>query len=176
MAGATLRTPWRLRLRAGLCVYAGVAIVYVGTLADLVHFFALARALPLGHRLAGRAPVAEPVRPTVREWWLLACAGLLLLALAEVVMWLVPGDGPFGPFDAVSLSAPEILLLCVIEHRLSLSFVDNLLWTVELVLLIAAGRSGRPRAGGAANRHTADRTAATRGFCWGATEAARCRG
>ncbi|WP_326838230.1 DUF2156 domain-containing protein [Amycolatopsis rhabdoformis] len=191
VASATLRSPWRLRLRAGLCVYAGVAIVYVGTLADLVHFFALALALPLGHRLAGRARAAEPVRPTVREWRLLACAGLVLLTVAEVVMWLVPGDGPFGPSDAVSLSAPEILLLCVVvvpmlnglrrgsrvawrwavglclfalsqvlvvagvvamakllradfdDHGLSLFFVDNLLWTVELVLLVAASGAFR---------------------------------
>ncbi|MEV4602514.1 DUF2156 domain-containing protein [Amycolatopsis sp. NPDC049253] len=191
VASATLRAPWRLQLRAGLCGYAGVAIVYVGTLADLVHFFALVLALPLGHRLAGKARLREPVRPNVREWRLLACAGLLLLAVAEVVMWLVPGDGPFGPSDAVSLSAPEILLmgvlvvpmvnglrrgsriawrwavgLCVFavsqvlvvsgvlavaklvraeydSHGLSLFFVDNLLWTVELVLLIAASGAFR---------------------------------
>src|SRR4051812_21888798 len=53
VASATLRPPWALRLRAGLCVYAGVAIIYVGTLADLVHFFALLAAIPLGNRLVG---------------------------------------------------------------------------------------------------------------------------
>lgn len=191
VASAALRPPWRLRLRAALCVYACVAIVYVGSLADLVHFFALLIALPLGHRLVGAARIKEAGRPGQRELRLMACAGLLLLAGAEVVMWLVPGDGPFGSSDALSLSPVEILILCAIvvpmmnglrrgsrtawrwavalcafamsqvlilggvvavarlmrtgydTHGLSLFFVDNLLWTVELMLLIAARRAFR---------------------------------
>ncbi|MEV6646983.1 DUF2156 domain-containing protein [Amycolatopsis sp. NPDC051371] len=190
VASATLRPPWALRLRAGLCVYAGVAIVYVGTLADLVHFFALLAAIPLGNRLVGsrRAPSAGP---DPREWRLLTVAGLLLLTIAEVVMFLVPGDGPFGSTEGVSLSAPELAVLVLIvvpmlnglrkggrvawrwaialsafvtlqglaaatvygladvfgadydTTGLPLFFVDNLLWTVELGLLIAAQHAFR---------------------------------
>ncbi|WP_410676427.1 bifunctional lysylphosphatidylglycerol flippase/synthetase MprF [Amycolatopsis sp. cmx-4-68] len=190
VASATLRPPWALRLRAGLCVYAGVAIVYVGTLADLVHFFALLLAIPLGNRLVGarRVPSAGP---NLREWRLLTVAGLLLLTIAEVVMVLVPGDGPFGSTEGVSLSAPELVVLCLLvvpmlnglrkggrvawrwavalaafvtlqglavatiigladvfgadydTAGLPLFFVDNLLWTVELVVLIAARHAFR---------------------------------
>ncbi|MFD2469776.1 bifunctional lysylphosphatidylglycerol flippase/synthetase MprF [Amycolatopsis silviterrae] len=190
ITSATLRTPWRLRLRAALCVYAGVAIVYVGTLADLVHFFALVLALPLGRRLAGPA-ARNANKPSLREWRLLASAGLVLLVVAEVVMWLVPGDGPFGSSDSISLSGNELLPLCIVavpilnglrrgsrfawrcaialcvlaasqmavlagvvavtqlvreDYDLSgppLFIVDNLLWTVELVLLISARRAFR---------------------------------
>ncbi|SEF35424.1 Lysylphosphatidylglycerol synthetase, C-terminal domain, DUF2156 family [Amycolatopsis pretoriensis] len=190
VASATLRPPWALRLRAGLCVYAGVAIVYVGTLADLVHFFALLLAIPLGNRLVGsrRAPSAGP---NPREWRLLTVAGLLLLTIAEVVMFLVPGDGPFGSDEGVSLSAPELAVLVLVvlpminglrkggrvawrwavalsvfvtlqglaaatvyglaqvfgsdydTTGLPLFFVDNLLWTVELGVLIAAQHAFR---------------------------------
>ncbi len=190
VASATLRPPWALRLRAGLCVYAGVAIVYVGTLADLVHFFALLLAIPLGNRLVGsrRVPSAGP---NPREWRLLTVAGLLLLTIAEVVMFLVPGDGPFGSDEGVSLSAPELALLVLVvvpmlnglrkggrvawrwavalsvfvtlqglaaatvyglaevfgseydTTGLPLFFVDNLLWTVELGVLIAAQHAFR---------------------------------
>ncbi|WP_244211026.1 bifunctional lysylphosphatidylglycerol flippase/synthetase MprF [Amycolatopsis kentuckyensis] len=191
IASATLRPPWALRLRAGLCVYAGVAIVYVGTLADLVHFFALLLALPLGKRLVGARRVGAQAAPNLREWRVLAVAGLLLLTIAEIVMFLVPGDGPFGSDDGVSLSAPElgILVLLVVPMLnglrkgsrvawrwaiglsafvtvqglavatllgvadifggdydtagLPLFFVDNLLWTVELAVLIAARHAFR---------------------------------
>jgi lysylphosphatidylglycerol synthetase-like protein (DUF2156 family) len=190
VASATLRPPWALRLRAGLCVYAGVAIVYVGTLADLVHFFALLLALPLGKRLVGarRGPSASP---NLREWRLFAVAGLLLLTIAEIVMLLVPGDGPFGSSEEVSLSGWELAVLVLLAvpmlnglrkggrvawrwavamsafvtlqglavatiigvadifggdydtTGLPLFFVDNLLWTVELGVLIAARHAFR---------------------------------
>ncbi|GAB3162810.1 DUF2156 domain-containing protein [Amycolatopsis stemonae] len=190
VASATLRPPWALRLRAGLCVYAGVAIVYVGTLADLVHFFALLLAIPLGNRLVGsrRVPSAGP---NLREWRLLTVAGLLLLTIAEIVMFLVPGEGPFGSTEGVSLSAPELAVLVLVvvpminglrkggrvawrwaaglsafvtlqglaaatvygladlfgadydPTGLPLFFVDNLLWTVLLGVLIAARHAFR---------------------------------
>src|SRR3954469_18269252 len=190
VASATLRPPWALRLRAGLCVYAGVAIIYVGTLADLVHFFALLAAIPLGNRLVGsrRAP---SVGPNPREWRLLTVAGLLLLTIAEIVMLLVSGEGPFGSTEEVSLSAPELAGLVLVAvpminglrkgsrvawrwaialsafvtlqalaaatvygladvfgagydtTGLPLFFVDNLLWTVELGVLIAAQHAFR---------------------------------
>ncbi|WP_410644789.1 bifunctional lysylphosphatidylglycerol flippase/synthetase MprF [Amycolatopsis sp. lyj-346] len=191
VASATLRPPWALRLRAGLCVYAGVAIVYVGTLADLVHFFALLLALPLGKRLVGARRAGGQAAPNLREWRVLVVAGLLLLTIAEIVMFLVPGDGPFGSDDGVSLSAPElgVLVLLVVPMLnglrkgsrvawrwavalsvfvtlqglavatllgiadifggdydtagLPLYFVDNLLWTVELAVLIAARHAFR---------------------------------
>ncbi|WP_156096763.1 bifunctional lysylphosphatidylglycerol flippase/synthetase MprF [Amycolatopsis jejuensis] len=190
VASATLRTPWRLRVRALLVVYAGVAIVYVGTLADLVHFFALALALPLGRWLAGPA-ARNANRPSLREWRLLGCAGLVLLVVAEMVMSLIPGDGPFGSSKEISLSGVELIPLCVVavpllnglrrgsrfawrcaialcvfaasqmailaglfaitrlfhaDYDLSgppLFIVDNLLWMVELVLLICARRAFR---------------------------------
>ncbi|WP_434219665.1 bifunctional lysylphosphatidylglycerol flippase/synthetase MprF [Amycolatopsis nalaikhensis] len=190
VASATLRPPWKLRLRAGLCVYAGVAIVYVGTLADLVHFFALLLAIPLGNKLVGTRRAAS-AGPNPREWRLLVVAGLLLLTIAEFVMVLVPGDGPFGSTEGVTLSAPELAVLAIVvvpminglrkgsrvawrwavalsafvtlqglvvvtfagladlfgadydTDGLALFFVDNLLWTVELVVLIAAQHAFR---------------------------------
>lgn len=189
VASATLRHPWRLRLRAGLCVYAGVAIMFVGNLADLVHFFALIVGLPLGHRLAGPNRAKDVRKTSVREWRFLACAGLVLLTVAEIVMWLLPDDGPFGSADEVSLSGLEVLALCLVvvpmlnglrrgsrfawlcsvvlsaaavgqvvvvgavvvvtrvfhadfdDHGLALFFVDNLLWTFELVLLLSASKA-----------------------------------
>ncbi|PPK64997.1 DUF2156 domain-containing protein [Actinokineospora auranticolor] len=201
VASGTLRAPWRLRLRAGLCVYAAATIIYVGTLADLVHFFALAMAIPLSKRLVGRRWVPDLVGPNVREWRLLAVACLLLLTTAEFLMYFVPGTGPFGSDDGVSLTGPELAVLLVIvvpvlnglrkgsrfawfwavalsafialegvvlatlivvadvlggdydTVGLPLFFVDNFLWTVELVVLLAGRHAFRARSRRWARRH-----------------------
>ncbi|WP_344418717.1 DUF2156 domain-containing protein [Amycolatopsis minnesotensis] len=186
IAAAAIRSPWRLRIRAGLVTYVSVAVIYVGSFADLVHFFAVVIALPLGPKLVGRHRAQRMGRPSMREWRLFAGVGLFLLTVAEIVMWLVPAEGPFGSSTAVSLSGLELTVLCAVvipmlnglrrgsklawwcsigltafvtaqgvllagllslidlfsggyeSGGLSLFFVDNLLWTAELMLLIVA--------------------------------------
>lgn len=95
---ATVRSPWRLRLRAGLWVYVGVSFLFLGGLADLEHLWAVAIALPLSRRLAGGHHVgpAGRVRAGRREWRLFAATGLALIAVAELVLWLFPADSPLG--------------------------------------------------------------------------------
>ncbi|MEV6639181.1 DUF2156 domain-containing protein [Amycolatopsis sp. NPDC051371] len=95
---ATVRSPWRLRLRAGLWVYVGVSFLFLGGLADLEHLWAVAIALPLSHRLAGghRVGPAGRVHAGRREWRLFAATGLALIAVAELVLWLFPADSPLG--------------------------------------------------------------------------------
>jgi len=67
VVSATVRSPWRLRLRAVLCVYVGISILYVGTLADLEHLVAVSMALPLSRRLAGPHRSRAAGHPTPRE-------------------------------------------------------------------------------------------------------------
>jgi len=93
---ATVRTPWRLRLRAALCVYAGVSLLYVGTLADVEHAVAVAVALPLSGTLAGPHRRRTSQHPNRREWRLLAVIGMVIVAVVQVVAYLAPADGPLG--------------------------------------------------------------------------------
>ena len=53
VATAVMRPPWRLRIRAVLCVYVLVSFLFLGSLADLEHLWAVALALPLGRHLVG---------------------------------------------------------------------------------------------------------------------------
>jgi lysylphosphatidylglycerol synthetase-like protein (DUF2156 family) len=97
---AAVRSPWRLRIRAGLVVYVTASFLFLGSLADLEHLWAVALALPLGRRLVGTRAVGDPRgRGTVsrREWRLLAATGLALIATGELVLALYPADGPLGP-------------------------------------------------------------------------------
>jgi lysylphosphatidylglycerol synthetase-like protein (DUF2156 family) len=97
---AAVRSPWRLRMRAGLVVYVTVSFLFLGSLADLEHLWAVALALPLGRRLMGPHAVRDPRgRSTVsrREWRLLAATGLALVGTGELVLSLYSADGPLGP-------------------------------------------------------------------------------
>jgi lysylphosphatidylglycerol synthetase-like protein (DUF2156 family) len=193
VASAALRPPWRLRIRAALGVYVGVSIIYIGTFADLVHFIAVALALPLAGILVGERRGHRVGKPAKREWRLLAVTGLLLVTVAQAVMWFIPGDGPLGssgdlatPTTEVAIMVVAIALvinglrrgsrvawrwavgittLVVLQGALLVGFLgflnlvdvdastdgvplfvaDSLLWTAELVLLLAANGAFRVR-------------------------------
>ena len=53
VASATVRPPWRLRLRLGIWAYVLFSIVFVGQMADAEHVIAVALSLPFSTRLAG---------------------------------------------------------------------------------------------------------------------------
>jgi hypothetical protein len=110
---AAVRTPWRLRLRAALCVYVGVSILYVGTLADLEHTVAVAVALPLSRRLAGPHRSTNVGHPNRREWRLFAVTGMVILAVIEVVIRIAPADGPLGSSADMATSPIELAIVLV---------------------------------------------------------------
>jgi lysylphosphatidylglycerol synthetase-like protein (DUF2156 family) len=193
VVSAAVRSPWRLRIRAALCVYVGVSIIYIGTFADLVHFIAVALALPLAGRLVGEHRGRPMGKPAKREWRLLAVTGLLLVSAAQAVMWYLPGDGPFGSSGDLTTPSAEVGLLVVVvaliinglrrgsrtawrwaigvtalvvvqgallvgllaflnlvgedasAAGIPLFVADSLLWTAELVLLVAARGAFRSR-------------------------------
>lgn len=105
---AALRPPWRLRIRVALCTYIGVAVLFVGALADLEHLLAVAVALPLGPWLVGRRHTRAA--PSRREWRLLAVTGLVVICAAEIVVWIVPSVGPLGSTKGTEIAALGIVL------------------------------------------------------------------
>ncbi len=114
MLTAAVRAPWRLRLRAALCVYVGVAVLYVGTLADLEHAVAVAAALPVSRRLAGPYGSAVAGHPNRREWRLLAVIGLVIVAVVQAVTYLAPADGPLGSTRDGDSSLIELAITLVV--------------------------------------------------------------
>jgi len=116
-ATATMRPPWRLRVQAGLCVYVLVSFLFMGSLADLEHLWAVAFALPLGTRLAGPRAIRRTRSLAAagrREWRLLAAIGLTLIATAELVLLLFPADGPLGSTRGAEGSAWGVALDLVV--------------------------------------------------------------
>src|SRR5690349_1983363 len=106
VATAAMRSPWRLRVRAGLVLYVTVSLLFMGSFADLAHLWAVAVALPLSRPLVGDRAVGVPggFALSRREWRLLASVGLALIAVGELVLLLVPAHGLLGPGAGVQPS------------------------------------------------------------------------
>ena len=95
-ASASLRPPWRGRLRAVLSLYAVLSFLYIGLLWDLEHLLAIGTGLLIGPYLVGRTPMRPHVRFTRHEWRVLAFTLFLVAAAVRVVLYVVPSDGPLG--------------------------------------------------------------------------------
>jgi lysylphosphatidylglycerol synthetase-like protein (DUF2156 family) len=97
VATATLPAPWKLRARLVLVGVVLLMVALVGQLADLEHLVAVALALPFAGRLAGPRAVAGVSRPSLREQRWIVAAGLVIVAIAQIVVHVIPERlTPFG--------------------------------------------------------------------------------
>ena len=114
VASATVPPPWRLRLRLGIWVWLLVAVLYLGRLADLEAFVAVALAMPFSRKLAGRRAQSQRAQPTRREWRLLATAGLIVVLTIQLVALLFPSVGPIGDTQGVASTGWALVAVLVI--------------------------------------------------------------
>ncbi|MFC4943882.1 bifunctional lysylphosphatidylglycerol flippase/synthetase MprF [Pseudonocardia sp. GCM10023141] len=117
---AVLRPPWRLRVRIALGIYLVVAVLYVGSFADLEHLVAAGIGLAVGPRITRGLGPRPVTRPSRREWRLLAVAGLLMVAVIMVVTWLLPSDGPLGSTADPEQTEIDVLVTLVLVGLLIL--------------------------------------------------------
>ncbi|GEL18049.1 bifunctional lysylphosphatidylglycerol flippase/synthetase MprF [Pseudonocardia asaccharolytica] len=115
---AVLRSPWRLRLRLALGIYLLVSILYVGSLADLEHLIAGVAGLLAGGTLTRNLGPPPGGRASRREWRLLAVAGVAVIAVGTVVVWLVPSEGPLGATAGADGSLLDVLITLILAALL----------------------------------------------------------
>lgn len=87
-------SPWRQRLWLAVFAYCALGLLFVGTLADLEHAFAVALAFAVTRSL--RIQLAS-----VRERRLLAFTASLTMGAIQILTLVIPTDGPFGPTAAL---------------------------------------------------------------------------
>ena len=123
VASATVRSPWRLRLRIGIWAYVLFSIMFVGQMADAEHVIAVALSMPFSSKLAGPYALKARALPTRHELRLLAMVGVLLIAAIQLLANFVPGRlTPFGPPDDV----PETWYGLLITLAISLFIANGL--------------------------------------------------
>jgi lysylphosphatidylglycerol synthetase-like protein (DUF2156 family) len=138
VATATVRPPWRLRLRLGILVYVGFSILYVGQMADGEHLLAVLASLPFATALAGPRGLRARALPTRHEIRLLAFIGVLVFAIANLLPVFLPdANTPFGSNG----EADDVWWVTVITLVIQLLIANGLrqgrrwAWWIELVLL-----------------------------------------
>ncbi|GAA1662923.1 DUF2156 domain-containing protein [Microbacterium lacus] len=100
-AAGLLRAPWRVRAWVFVIGFTIVTLFFWGSLADLEHALAVGLVLFVDRSLRLQ-------RTTVREQRLIAFVAALTMLAVDVLTFLVPTDGPFGPTQAVGGSLLDI--------------------------------------------------------------------
>jgi phosphatidylglycerol lysyltransferase len=137
-AAATLRRPWRGRVRALITVYVVASFVYIGVLWDLEHLIAFAVAVPWGTRLAGR-PLRFTPKPVGRhEARLLAATLFWVSAAVTLAGAFVSSDGPFGRFGDPGESRWYVLFAVLFDVLIGFGLRGGrrLWWRVALTLTL----------------------------------------
>lgn len=135
VASATVRSPWRLRVRVLLGAIVSVAFLFQGTLASVQYVLAAVIMLIVGEKFFATNERGWVPR-TRREVRMLGCAALLIIAGANLLVFLFPGSGPLGPTD----SGDDSLFTMLIGLAVNVLIADQLrrgkrwAWWVAVVI------------------------------------------
>ncbi|MGO2745127.1 bifunctional lysylphosphatidylglycerol flippase/synthetase MprF [Microbacterium sp.] len=143
---ATLPSPWRLRARIAVGLWAAISVLYLGQLYDLEHAIAIAAALIVSGLLpAFRHPEG---RPSEREWRLIAFSGLIAIGAIQIIDLVIPYSGPLGDnepvFSLLDVAIDVVVILLIangvrLGHRVAWFFTVILgLFNVVLTVLTSA--------------------------------------
>lgn len=130
---ATLPSPWRLRARIAVGLWAAISVLYLGQLYDLEHAIAMTAALTISGLLpAFRHPEG---RPSEREWRLIAFAGLIAIGTIQVIDLVVPYDGPLGqnaPVYSLFDVAIDVVVIALIANGVRIG--HRIAWLATVIL------------------------------------------
>jgi lysylphosphatidylglycerol synthetase-like protein (DUF2156 family) len=135
VASATVRSPWRLRIRLLLLLYVTIAFLVEGKLSDVAHLVAVGAGLAYGQRVLAIEPGFGP--HTRREARLVVAGMLVAIAAVEVTVLLLPGVGPLG--DVRGTFAPVDVLIDVAVALVLVSqlrFGRRWAWWIAVVLSV----------------------------------------
>jgi len=131
-ASATaMRSPWRERVWFVVLGACAVLLLFWGTLADLVHAFAVLMVLFVQRPLAAG-------RSTLRERRFLGAVMAVAIAAAQVLVFLAPTNGPLGTSDAVSAPAINVVVDVAVIILIARGLRRGRWWAWLVGLLLAA--------------------------------------
>ena len=122
--------PWRTRAWMVLLNVVIVGVLILGSPADLGHLLAVLLILVVDRTL-------RPGHATVREQRFLAFLGMVTFVAIEVILAIVPTDGPFGATEPLSSPAASTFIDVVVVLFIAngLRHARRWAWVVALLLL-----------------------------------------
>lgn len=128
-ACASLPSPWRGRTLLLLTEYALVSLLFLGSIADVIHAVAVGMVLLIN--------VGSFTKPTVREQRFVAVALVIGLVVIELVTSLIPTAGPFGLTEVGGVDVLDVGfdLLIVVVLATGLRRGGRAAWIVAVVLV-----------------------------------------
>jgi len=131
-ASATaMSSPWRERVWFTVLGASAVLLLFWGTLADIVHAFAVLLVLVVQRPLPVR-------RSSLRERRLLGCLGLLAIATAQVLVFLSPTSGPLGTSAAGSAPLANLVVDLVVIVLIARGLRRGRRWAWLVAVVLAA--------------------------------------
>ncbi|WP_205843951.1 bifunctional lysylphosphatidylglycerol flippase/synthetase MprF [Nakamurella deserti] len=137
VASATVRPPWRLRLRLLIWVYVLYSVLFIGQMADAEHSIAVLLSMPFSTRLAGRHGLRARALPTRFEVRQLAFALVAVSAVSQLLSTVLPDRlTPFGPTDDESDAWWVLVILLVITLLVANGIRRGYRWAWWLQVLL----------------------------------------
>ena len=148
VASATLRPPWRGRVRVVLGAYVFLSAIHLGALADVEHALAVGGGLLLGPVLQGRRPRLSLRALTRRDYRLLASGFFVIAAVESLYQPFSPVTGPLTSTLSESARANDLqnqsLITAAIQAVVWIWFARSLYkgrrrtwwWSVVLLALV----------------------------------------
>lgn len=124
--------PWRQRAWLVLIGFAAISLLYLGTLADVEHALAILLVLGVDRSLRMQ-------RTTTHEQRLLAVSVVIALGVIQLIVMLVPTNGPFGETDMwLETALPDVLFDTAVIVLIALGLWRGRRWAWIIAIILAA--------------------------------------
>lgn len=123
--------PWRQRAWFIVIGFAAISLLHLGTLADLEHALAILLVLAVDRSLRVQ-------RTTVHEQRLLAVSSVLALGVTQLIVMLIPTNGPFGQTELwLETALPDVLFDTAVILAIAFGLWRGRRWAWIIALLLA---------------------------------------
>ncbi|GGD75865.1 bifunctional lysylphosphatidylglycerol flippase/synthetase MprF [Microbacterium murale] len=124
--------PWRQRAWFVVLGFAAISLLYLGTLADVEHALAILLVLSVDRSLRVQ-------RTTVHEQRMLAVSIVVALGVIQLIVMLIPTNGPFGATDLwLETALPDVLFDTAVILVIAMGLWRGRRWAWIIAIVLAA--------------------------------------
>ncbi|MEW1974610.1 DUF2156 domain-containing protein [Microbacterium profundi] len=124
--------PWRQRAWFVVLGFAAISLLYLGTLADVEHALAILLVLSVDRSLRVQ-------RTTVHEQRMLAVNIVVALGIVQLIVMLLPTNGPFGTTDLwLEAALPDVLFDTAVILVIAAGLWRGRRWAWIIAIILAA--------------------------------------